>query len=40
LQMSSNFDDYRLHRDMKEQTAVLREGFHNMKTTRKKLRGA
>jgi hypothetical protein len=40
LQMSSNFDDYRLHRDMKEQTAVLRDGFQTMKQTRKKLRGA
>jgi hypothetical protein len=40
LQMAANFDDYRLHRDLKEQTAVLRDGFHSMKTTRKKLRGA
>jgi hypothetical protein len=29
-----------LHRDMKEQTAVLRDGFQTMKQTRKKLRGA
>ena len=40
LQMAANFDDYRLHRDLKEQTAVLRDGFHSMKITRKKLRGA
>jgi TP901 family phage tail tape measure protein len=40
LQMAANFDDYRLHRDLKEQTAVLRDGFQTMKTTRKKLRGA
>ena len=39
LQMSSQFDDYRLHRDMKEQTAVLRNGFYHMKETRKKIRG-
>lgn len=40
LQMTGGFDDYRLHRDMKEQTAVLRYGFENLKQTRKKLRGA
>jgi|694.fasta_scaffold04478_32 TP901 family phage tail tape measure protein len=40
LQMSSNFDDYRLFRATKEQTAVLRDGFQTMKQTRKKLRGA
>jgi len=40
LQMTNGFDDYRLHRDMKEQTAVLRYGFENLKQTRKKLRGA
>ena len=39
LQMSSNFDDYRLHRDLKEQTAVLRFGFETMKINRKKIRG-
>jgi hypothetical protein len=39
LQMSSQFDDYRLHRDLKEQTAVLRNGFYHMKETRKKIRG-
>ena len=39
LQMSSQFDDYRLHRDLKEQTAVLRNGFYHMKETRKKVRG-
>lgn len=40
FQMTGGFDDYRLHRDMKEQTAVLRHGFENLKQTRKKLRGA
>lgn len=39
LQMSSQFDDYRLHRDMKEQTAVLRNGFYHLKENRKKIRG-
>jgi hypothetical protein len=39
FQMSSNFDDYRLHRDLKEQTAVLRFGFETMKINRKKIRG-
>jgi hypothetical protein len=40
LQMSSNFDDYRLFRAIKEQTAIQRVGFENLKQTRKKLRGA
>jgi hypothetical protein len=39
LQMSSNFDDYRLFRAIKEQTAVNRTGFETMKINRKKIRG-
>jgi hypothetical protein len=39
LQMSSNFDDYRLYRAIKEQTAVNRTGFETMKINRKKIRG-
>lgn len=39
LQMSSNFDDYRLYRAIKEQTAVNRTGFETMKINRKKVRG-
>ena len=40
LQMTGGFDDYRLFRAIKEQTAIQRVGFENLKTTRKKLRGA
>jgi hypothetical protein len=40
LQMTSGFDDYRLFRAIKEQTAIQRVGFENLKQTRKKLRGA
>ena len=39
FQMSSNFDDYRLYRAIKEQTAVNRTGFETMKINRKKIRG-
>jgi hypothetical protein len=40
LQMTGGFDDYRLFRAIKEQTAIQRVGFENLKQTRKKLRGA
>lgn len=40
LQMNNGFDDYRLFRAIKEQTAIQRVGFENLKQTRKKLRGA
>jgi len=40
LQMNGGFDDYRLFRAIKEQTAIQRVGFENLKQTRKKLRGA
>ena len=40
LQMTNGFDDYRLFRAIKEQTAIQRVGFENLKQTRKKLRGA
>jgi hypothetical protein len=37
--MVANFDDYRLHRDLNEQTGVLRSGFASLKEGRAKIRG-
>lgn len=37
--MVANFDDYRLHKDLTEQTTTLRQGFASLKPLRTKVRG-